>query len=106
MLHQKENDTKTQEHLNENFEKFSNHCKIVMSLLYSGKRLTSRCLEAEYGIDGRRLRDVFHARPDIVKKRWVKDDTGKTRFVEYFIEIPKRPTKEQTVKFYQQKLAL
>lgn len=106
MLHEVENQNESQGHLNANREKFSNHCRRVLELLYSGKRLTGRILETEYAIDGRRLRDIFHARPDIVKKQWAKDTGGKTRFVEYFIEVPKPPTKEKIVKFYQQQLAL
>ncbi len=93
MIHPTENNSESQNHLDANLDKFKGDAKIVMQLLFSGKRLTGRVLETVYGIDSRRLRDVIKARPDIVKKCWVKDESNKTKFMEYFIEPFKPPTK-------------
>ena len=95
MLHSFENNQSSQNHLEQNEDKFKGDCKIVMQLLFSGIKLTARVLEKQYDIDGRRLRDVIKARPDIVKKQWVRGEDGKTKFMEYYIEKFKPPTKKE-----------
>jgi hypothetical protein len=93
MIHEHENNQESQNHLDANLDKFKGDCRIVMQMLYSGLRLTARDLEKNYDIDGRRLRDVIKARPDVVKKEWVKQADGKTKYMEYYIEKIKPPTK-------------
>ena len=99
MLHEIENNPETQSFLAENNLKFSGDCKTVLLLLYSGVRLTARKLVTDYGIADRRLRDVSAARPDIVKKRWIKDGDGKRQVVEYYIDKPLPPSKREAVKW-------
>ena len=97
MIHKNENNPLSQEHLEENLKKFNGDCRTVMLLLYTGHKLTARDLEVRYGIDGRRLRDCYAARRDIEKKAWVRDADGKTRYMQYWIEKPKLPTKTAIV---------
>ncbi len=105
MTHERENNGFSQEFLNEHLEKFNGDNKIVMQLLFSGKRLTARELEKEYDIDGRRLRDCIEARPDLVKREpRMTEDGKKTKWVEYFIPPFKPPTKKELTKYYQQQI--
>lgn len=98
LVHAAENNESSQNHLKQQENKFQGDCVVVLQMLYSGKRLTAKQLLKEYDIDGRRLRDVFTALPNVVKKEWVYDASGKkTRFVEYYIEVSKPPTKEEIV---------
>lgn len=97
ILHERENSEITENHLKDNGEKFNNHCVAVLKLLYAGLRLTARELETKYNMDGRRLRDVYAARKD-VKREWVKGEDGKTKWVQYYLQIEKPPTKTETIK--------
>lgn len=96
LLHQRENNVDSENHLKDNGEKFNNHCVEVLRLLYQGKKLNARQLETEYGYDGRRLRDVAANRKDVFKK-WINGSNGKTRYVEYWMQIPGIPTKHETI---------
>lgn len=94
LVHAAENSEETKAHLKQNEDKFQGDCKIVLQLLYSGKRLTARQLEREHDIDGRRLRDLFEALPTKVKRDWVYTADGKkTKYKEYWIDVPKPTTK-------------
>lgn len=104
LLHEIENNETSERHLKDNGEKFSRHCNFVLSLMYIGKRFTARQLEREYNIDGRRLRDIFANRKEC-KREWLLCHDGKTREMEYWLEIPKPQTKQNVVKFYQQQLS-
>ena len=92
MLHQRENNDISENHLKDNGEKLSRHCVEVLRLLYLGKKLTARELETVYNMDGRRLRDIYANRKDC-KRDWRKDENGKNIGMEYWLEIPKPPTK-------------
>jgi len=96
MLHEIENNPSSENHLKDNGEKFNRHCVEVLKLLYQGKRLNARQLETEYGYDGRRIRDVAANRKD-VKKQWVRSAEGKTRYVEYWLDLPLPPTKQKAI---------
>jgi len=96
LMHDRENNESSEQHLKDNGKKFSRHCNIVLYLMYQGKRLTARQLEREYNIDGRRLRDIFANRKEC-KKEWRKSADGKTEEMEYWLEIPQRPTKKEIV---------
>lgn len=105
MIHEIENNTTSETHLKENGKKFSRHCNIILTLMYQGERFTARQLEREYNFDGRRLRDIYANRKEC-KREWRRTDDGKTLEMQYWLEIPKPPTKQSIVQFYQQKLAL
>lgn len=94
MIHERENNDISENHLKDNGGKFSRHCVFVLGLMYRGMRLTARQLEREYNIDGRRLRDIFANRKEC-KRDWRKDDKGKNSEMEYWLEIPKQPTKKE-----------
>jgi len=103
VIHQRENNEETEQHLKDNGKKFSRHCNIVLRLMYQGRKLTARQLEREYNIDGRRLRDIFANRKEC-KRQWRRDADGKTQEMEYWLEIPKPPTKTELCSFTQQQL--
>jgi len=97
MIHEKEDNQDSQQHLDENLDKFKGDMKIVMQLLYSGKRLTAQSLVQNYGIADRRLRDAIAARPNVIKKVWVKDKNDKRLYVEYFADLPVPPSKRKAI---------
>lgn len=94
LLHERENNEVSEQHLKENGQKFSRHCCIVLDMMYRGARLTARQLEREYNIDGRRLRDIYAGRKEC-KRAWRKDASGKNVEMEYWLEIPEPPTKKR-----------
>jgi len=96
LLHQAENNEASTQHLKDNGEKFSRHCNFVLGLLYQGHKLTARQLERDYNVDGRRLRDIFANRKEC-KKTWRLSEDGKTQEMEYWLEIPLSPTKQEAV---------
>lgn len=96
MLHEFENNLDTQEFLKSNGKKFNGDCLIAMKLMYQGLRLNSETCWNVYHIHDRRLRNCREARPDIVKSDWVRDEKGKRKYVEYWIDKPKvYPTKTE-----------
>ena len=106
-IHQRENNEVSENHLKDNGKKFSRHCNIVLGLMYRGMRITARQLEREYNIDGRRLRDIYANRKEC-KKAWRVED-GKEIEMEYWLEIPKQPTKQDLQEWfrkYQEEAAL
>lgn len=86
LLHEIENNQDTESFLKQNGKKFSDDCIKAMQLMYKGERLNGDTCKELYGIHDRRLRDCFAGRPDIVKKEWKKDASGKRLYVEYWIE--------------------
>jgi hypothetical protein len=94
ILHQHENNELSESFLKENGEKFSNQCVMVLRLLYKGIKLTAKQTNDILNIadGGRRLRDLFAFRSDV--KKQVRYTNGKKEGVEYFLDIPKQPTKE------------
>jgi hypothetical protein len=48
---------------------------------------------------GRRLRELYAERKDI-KREWVLDEKGKRLYKEYWMELPKPQTKQQTIAKY------
>lgn len=89
MLHERENNTDTEDFLKSNGKKFSDHCIIAMKLMYQGVKLNGDTCKQLYGFHDRRLRDCRAARPDIVKSEWKKNEKGERMYVEYWIERPK-----------------
>ena len=97
MLHERENNEVSEQHLKDNGHKFSRHCNFVLTLMYQGMRLTARQLEREYNIDGRRLRDIFANRKECMRA-WRRSSDGKTEEMEYWLDIPDLPTKKELIK--------
>lgn len=95
-IHQRENNEVSEQHLKDNGEKFSRHCNFVLGLLYQGRKLTARQLERDYNVDGRRLRDIYANRKEC-KKSWTLSADGKTQEMQYWLEIPLPPTKQEAV---------
>lgn len=104
MTHLVENNPDSQQHLDENLDKFKGDMKIVMQLLYSGKRLSAQGLVKDYGIADRRLRDAIAVRPEVIKKEWKRDKNGKRLYVEYFIPIDFLPSKKKALEVGQKLL--
>ena len=102
MIHEHESGTESQQHLDENLDKFKGDLKVVLQLLFSGVRLSAMELVEKYHIHDRRLRDAIKARPDVVKKEWKLDDNGKRMYVEYFIPKFQPPNKSDLAKWFRQ----
>jgi hypothetical protein len=97
MIHEFENNEETESFLRENNVKFSGDCLTLLKMLYSGIRLSGYDVVSKYGMDSRRLREMFTARPDIVRKEWVKNKEGKRQYVQYYIIRPMTPTKAAAI---------
>lgn len=93
MIHEFENNDDTQSFLKENGQKFVGDCLIAMKLMYQGVRLNGDTCKELYGIHDRRLRNCRDARPDIVKSEWKRNANGKRLYVEFWIDVPKLPSK-------------
>ena len=106
MIHERENNADTESFLKSNGKKFQGDCLTVMRLLYSGARLSSKDCWEKYGLHDRRLRNCFQARPDVVKREWKLNGEGKRMYVEYYIQIPKHPTKKELTAHYLKQLNL
>lgn len=99
LLHDRENAEDLSQHLKDNGEKFNRQCVMVLKLLYSGKRFTGKQVNEMLDIacGDRRLRDLFVARKDI-KREWIYSEDGKrTRWKEYWLEIPRPITKTELI---------
>jgi len=99
LLHQRESNQVSEQHLKDNGKKFSRHCNFVLGLMYQGHRLTARQLERDYNVDGRRLRDIYANRKEC-KRAWKHYEDGRTAEMEYWLEIPKPPTKADLQKWF------
>ncbi|HEY6436167.1 MAG TPA: helix-turn-helix domain-containing protein [Ignavibacteriaceae bacterium] len=96
-IHDNENNSESQEHLEENKVKFSKQCAIVLELLKQGKRLTVKSAMNQYGITSlpRRLLDLKEKNGvSNINFVWVLDDKGKRSHKEWFYS-PK--TEEETL---------
>lgn len=96
MTHLVENNDDSQRHLDENRGKFESDGEFLYRLLKMGKRFSDQEVVSKYGINGRRLRELFNEKSD-VKKQWKLNDKGKRLFVEYFVEMPIPPTKAKAI---------
>lgn len=105
MLHEIENNSDTESFLKENGKKFSQDCITAMKLMYGGVKLNGDTCKHLYGFSDRRLRECYSARPDIVRKKWIREPgSGKRLYVEYYITQPKIISKTELVKLYQPEL--
>lgn len=99
LVHEFENNSETQQHLKDNGEKFNRQCVLVLKLLYSGQKYTGKQVNDILNIacGDRRLRDLFVAKKE-VKRAWVYTEDGKkTRWKEYWLDIPSLPTKSEVI---------
>ena len=91
IVHQRENNDDTERHLQENIGKFETDAQFLLKQMLRGEVLSAKDVVQKYGIADRRLRDLFI--DGKCKRRWKLNEAGKRLFVEYYIEIPKLPTK-------------
>ena len=101
LVHDFENDPELTSFLQENAAKFNGHCLLALRLMYSGIRLYESKAVSEYGISGRRLRELHNELPKIVKKEWIKTKDGKRSHVEYYVSIIP-PSKQASIKVGEQ----
>lgn len=95
-IHQRESSPETENHLRDNGEKFNAQCVAVLRILYRGGRYTGKQINdiTGFACGDRRLRDLFQSRKDI-RREWVYSEDGKrTKWKEYFLDIPPKPTKQ------------
>lgn len=94
-IHEFESSDDTETFLNEKREDFKSDALFLLHLLYRGHRLNGRQVEM-WGVNSRRLRELFVSHKE-VKREWKKDENGKRIVMEYWLEIPKIPTKEEVL---------
>ena len=83
--HRDENNYHSRKHLEENRDKFSQQCKLVLTILQSGRRLTVLSAINEYGISSlpRRILDLKENGVEI-KDRWIEIN-NKRAYKEWWI---------------------
>lgn len=103
-VHYRENNEDTQRHLDENRATFESDCMYLLRLMNMGKRL-SRQQVSDMHINERRLGELHE--DGKCKREWMfrelPNGKKKRTHVEYFIPIPKPPTKGQVIAMYKQK---
>lgn len=92
VLHTRENNAKSQEHLEKNKFHFTGQVAVVYSLLLKGIRLTSFDAMTKYGIGhlGRRICDLRDPRKGNVDVKGIfpLDENGKKKkYMEYYLEL-------------------
>ena len=102
-IHSRENNAVSEMFLKENGKKFSNQCNQVLRLLYKGMRLTAKQANDILGIadSGRRLRDI-HANRKECKKQIRRTADGKLEGMEYFLDVPMPPTKDELQQWFRE----
>jgi hypothetical protein len=96
-LHARENNQESEDFLNENHERLSKQATYVLKLLKRGERLTvPKALGLGIMSLPRRIMDLKESGIEI-KDTWLKDSNGKRIMKEWFIEIPKQPTKSELI---------
>jgi hypothetical protein len=96
LTHDRENNDDSERHLSENRDKFESDAMFLYRLMKMGKRFSDQEVVSKYGINGRRLRELFNEKED-VKKQWQLNDKGKRLFVIYFVDQPVSPTKQAAI---------
>lgn len=99
-IHQQENSEDSQSYLQENEQRLKEGCLKVLRILNTGERLTVKSA-INQGIASlpRRCLDLKNAGFDI-QNEWVRNEKGKRLYKEYFLNITKRPTKEQIIEAF------
>jgi len=100
ILHDREDNEWSEQFLKDNREKFAKQCVDVLRLLYQGRRLTAKNANDILNIadGGRRLREIKAAKKECMKGKRITN--GKVEGVEYFLEIPKQPTKQDLQEWF------
>lgn len=94
-LHRRESSEDTEQHLQENIEKYEADAVFLHKLMLRGERLTRQMVVEKYKINDRRLGDLFISGK--CEKEWVLNENGKRKWVEYFITAAKLPTKSECI---------
>jgi len=102
ILHQKENSEDTAQHLQENHDKFESDAVFLLGCMIRGERLTAKTVVTKYGKEPRRLRDLEIAGK--CSKRWVCNDKGKRKYVEFYVDVPKPITKGKLIEIFTKQL--
>lgn len=100
ILHVRENNPESQNHLNANKFHFTGQCAVMLSALQKGVVLTTRSAMLDYNISDprRRIKDLIDAGVEI-NSEFVLDDKGeKTRFKRWWIEEAVKNKKPEPVK--------
>ena len=86
VVHKRENNSESEQHLHENKYKFIGQCAYVKSLLENGVRLTVVLAVEVYKITSlpRRIKDL-KSKGVPIETKWILDSDGKRSHVEYFI---------------------
>ena len=93
-INHRENNSESQEHFEANKTKFSKQCKIVYDALLRGERLTTLNAIVKYGIGDlrRRVKDLIDTHKINVKSVWVTNPETDSRYKEYYVEKPHKPS--------------
>ena len=86
-VHQKENNSDSEENLKQNKKKFGKQCIKLLELYKQGIRLTRKTAMTIYDINSleRRHKDLKESGED-VDTVWIRDETGKKLYKEYFLK--------------------
>lgn len=105
ILHQRENNEWSEQFLKSNGKKFGEDCVRVLRLLYRGMRLTAKQTNDILNMadGGRRLREIFKDKSEC-KKQIRKREDGSLEGVEYWLDIPQRPTKGKLISIFNHNL--
>lgn len=80
-VHVRENSAENERHLNENRQKFTGQCAIVLSLLQAGHVLSTRSAMVQWNIGhlARRIKDLRDnpKTPVLINEAWEKDRSGR-----------------------------
>lgn len=97
-VHYKENNDDTQSHLDANREKYETDSQFLLKQMKRGERLTAQTVVKKYSCEPRRLRDLHNEGE--CEKAWKTNESGKRLYVEYFITLPKLPTKQEIIEHW------
>jgi len=102
LLHDRENNSDTEQHLQENSEKFETDCQFLLKCMLRGEVLTRKEVVKKYEMNDRRLGNLHEAGK--CERRWVNKPNGKRSHVEYFITPPSPPTKSKVINLWEKEL--
>lgn len=105
--HIHENNSESLFHLEENEQKFSDQCLMILNLLNQGVRLSVKLAIDQYGVASlpRRIADIKERNGITnIQDEWIKDGNGKRLYKEWFITRPAPPTKGEIVEKWEKQL--
>ena len=102
LVHQRESSEDTERHLQENQSKFESDCVFLEKKMKMGEILTRKSVAKKYDMNERRLGNLFESGK--CQRRWVmklnSKGVEKRSHVEYFVEVPKPPTKTKVIEMF------